>query len=84
MVHQLGQQTAVLAAHNPGANASGQDVGNGLDDVFLVVDGSAGVSVHSGFPVLPPPDITPPCRCLTRLIPAAMTSSETVTFPVTI
>ncbi|MNF08685.1 hypothetical protein D3C80_2091650 [compost metagenome] len=82
MIHQLGQQTAVIAAHDPGSDTRAQDVGDRLADVLQVADSAAGFSVHSGFPVLPPPDITPPCRCLIRLMPAATTSTETVTFPV--
>lgn len=83
MVHQLGQQAALFAAHYAGADPGGEDVGNRLADEVQIADGAAGFSVHSGLPLLPLPGMTPLCRWPTRLIPAATTSSVTVTVPVT-
>lgn len=83
LIHQLGKKATLFAAQDAYPDASGQDIGDGLGDLFDQAEGCAGFSVHSAIPFFAPPSMTPPCRRFTRLMPAAMASSDTVNISVT-
>ncbi|CAI8819453.1 hypothetical protein EMIT0P265_20087 [Pseudomonas zeae] len=83
LIHQLGKKATLFAAQDAYLDASGQDIGDGLGDLFDQAEGCAGFSVHSAIPFFAPPSMTPPCRRFTRLMPAAMASSDTVNISVT-